>query len=81
MFISYGPVREAIARCIPMKRELKDVVAATYRNQKWPNCKVHPDEKGTERQTKLQIATEQPQNCKMHPDEKETERLIMQCLM
>jgi len=37
-----------IARRIPMKRELKENQKADGLLSSLPNCKAHPDEKGTE---------------------------------
>ena len=64
-----------IARPIPMKRELKDLLARNIRAQGDIDRKAHPDEKGTER-CRRHLQARPEQNRKAHPDEKGTERLF-----
>jgi len=45
----YIPPNLKIARPIPMKRELKVHLGLDLLAGLFPNCKAHPDEKGTER--------------------------------
>jgi len=64
----------AIARPIPMKRELKAVTISAYRVNGLADRKAHPDEKGTERGSTSSIDRPIDSNRKAHPDEKGTER-------
>ena len=49
-FILNEPLQEAVAKHIPMRRELKVAMAYLWNMSRAAGRKAHPDEKGTESQ-------------------------------